>query len=146
MLMKLVQNLFPGGQRKVMLSLIAILIGVILDKFAGGLTENMMTVLISAVGFFTGGNIVEHIRGSFKDNVVVEKAVTEPEAPVMTGEQLPPDPGMMLDNAMNAVDRRFQEMDKKLSVQADNLGKLVQFINSNMARTPTRAPTPSSED
>lgn len=66
MLNKLILALFPQGQRKVVVSLIALAVGVVMEKFAGGLSENLMVALISVVGIFTGGNVLEHLSGVLK--------------------------------------------------------------------------------
>lgn len=66
MLKILIQNLFPQGQRKVVISLIAILIGLGIDQLGGGLDENMAFALIALVGIFTGGNVLEHLATVLK--------------------------------------------------------------------------------
>ncbi len=170
MLMKLIQSLFPEGQRKVMVSLIAILVGTGLDKVGGGLSENMVTVLLGAVGLFTAGNIVENLRASLGGTSVgkfIERITpgdTGFDKTVAAGVQMatiqpiPVDQGSMnLDSAMQRIygdldgivgnsNKRFDEMDKKLAIQADNVAKLVKFINGLTAKTRPAPAVPQDDE
>lgn len=62
----LILKLFPEGQRKVMVSLIAIAVGVAMERLGGGLSNNMENALVALVAIFTGGNVIEHIAAAIK--------------------------------------------------------------------------------
>lgn len=153
MLAKLIQNLFPEGQRKVMVSLIAILIGAGMDKFGGGLTDHMMTLLIAGVGIFTGGNIFEHIKemiAGTKVGKIIEDVLPGDQglgavaAPQVAGAQVQaaqaPDLRQELYGAMTEVGKRFEALNQQLQVQAQNTAKLVAFVNSVNAKVSPPAP------
>jgi hypothetical protein len=156
MLAKLIQSLFPEGQRKVMVSLIAILVGAILDKFAGGLTDNMEHILIGAVAIFTGGNIFEHIKGMLAGTKVGQMIedimpgdqglMPEVAKPEMQMAQAASNAVNVANNvvgqAMDAVGKRFEALEQRLTVQAQNQAKLVEFINKMTATAQARNPAP----
>lgn len=151
MIAKLIQSLFPEGQRKVMVSLVAILIGTILEKFGGGLSDHMMTLLIAGVGIFTTGNVIQGVADAIK-GTKVGKMIEDilpgdqglgAQAPV-AGAQVQaaqaPDLRQELYGAMNEVGKRFEEQGKSLAtlnqqlqVQAQNTAKLVAFVNSKVS-------------
>lgn len=134
MLSKLVLDLFPQGQRKVMVSMMAIVIGVALEKLGGGLSVHMEQALVAIVAIFTGGNVLEHLssvlRGlkGTKVGQVIEDAIPGDQG-LGREEQVQMAMQGQLDGAMGAVDRRFAELEKKLETQAANLGQLVGILN-----------------
>lgn len=161
MLAKLIQSLFPEGQRKVMVSLIAILIGTGLDKFGGGLSDSMLHLLIAAVAIFTGGNVLTSLADVLKPlkgtklGHLIEEFVPgdqgldgDANAPQQTVAyaQAPPSNNVAskqeVYEAMNAAGSRFDTLEKQLAVQAQNVNQLVQIINQMRGATVARPPQP----
>ena len=136
MLSRLIQSLFPEGQRKVMVNLVVVIIGVAIDRLGGGLSDKMGTILISAAAIFTGGNVIEHIKEIFS-GTKVGKVVDEMLPPQQAMMQEPPPPQFdpsMLNEIINRIhdsERRFADLDNKLTVQAENTRQLVNIINQS---------------
>lgn len=50
------------GGRKVLITFLILIAGVVLDKFsANGLSNNMLTLLLGVIGSFTAGNLGTHL-------------------------------------------------------------------------------------
>lgn len=145
MVNKLILSLFPEGQRKVMVSLIVVAVGVIVDKFAGGLTDQLMTVLIAAAGIFTGGNIFEHMKEIFtglkgsKLGRVIEDILPGEQGlghatPAQTADVQAVHPQVVVQSDemyafMNGTEKQMAELRTQLGVQAQNVAQIVQLIN-----------------
>lgn len=136
---KMIEALFPQGKRKLMVSLIALVISVVMEKFGGGLSDNLQTSLIAIVAIFAGGNVGEHIADAIK--FLKGTKVGEIIEDIIPGDQgLGQLPAASANNeAANAmayaarVDQaageRIAELEKKLAVQAQNMGQIVQLLN-----------------
>ncbi len=126
-------KLFPQGQRKLMVSLIALVIGVALEKFAGGLTANMETSLIAIVAIFTGGNVMEHLANALK--IVKGTKVGQVIEDVLPGDQ-----GLgtqvVQEEEGDYITERFDSLEDIQKRQAANIEALVKHINAIYARLP----------
>lgn len=140
MIPKLISALFPQGHRKLMVSLIALALGVVLEKFGGGLSENMMTSLIAIVAIFAGGNVGEHLgealkflKGTKVGQIVEDIVPGNQGLGVVSNAEAAKaaeDQGPGVDEVMEAVDARFADLEKKLAIQAQNVGQIVQILNA----------------
>jgi hypothetical protein len=160
----LIQALFPEGQRKVMVNLIALAIGTVVFLVNGHqIPDNMVTMLLGLSAIFNGGNILEHLsevlgglKGS-KAGQIIEDLIPGDQglgAAAPAGVQMAQSPqqqhaqvaadvaGQIVSNAMDQVGKRFADLENKLTVQAQNQAKLVQFINSMTQKAQAQAPAP----
>lgn len=135
---KLIEALFPQGHRKLMVSLIALVIGVVLEKFGGGLSDNMQASLIAIVAIFAGGNVGEHIADALKFlkgtkvGQVIEDIVPGDQGLGDGSSQAASAPAVRELTAADVAEHfggRVDELEKKLTVQAQNLGQIVNILN-----------------
>lgn len=135
---KLLLALFPQGHRKLMVSLLALAVGVVLEKFGGGLSDNMQVSLIAIVAIFAGGNVGEHIADALKFlkgtkvGQIVEDIVPGDQglgASSVSAARARDDEDMVGELA-EASEARFADLEKKLAIQAQNVGQIVQILNS----------------
>lgn len=152
---KLLEALFPQGHRKLMVSLIALVVGVVLEKFGGGLSDNMQTSLIAIVAIFAGGNVGEHLADALK-------FLKGTKVGQIVEDIVPGDQGLGAGSSSAAMARaeddvadlaeaseaRFKELENKLAIQAQNVGQIVQILNSmrgaNAAPRQPAAPGPGA--
>lgn len=140
----LLNALFPQGKRKLLVSLIALVVGLGLEKFGGGLSENMMVSLIAIVGIFTGGNVGEHLADALK-------VFRGTKVGQIIEDILPGDQGLGEDKVDTAYysppkaavaseqDLRINELENKLVVQSQNISQIVNLLNTmRQAQQPGR--------
>jgi hypothetical protein len=148
---KLILALFPQGQRKTMVSMIALVVGVIIERFGGGLSDNMTHALIALVAIFTGGNVLEHLSGVLKPlkgtkvGQIVEDIIpgdqglgvvaAEPKAemasaPEAGGTRMPHPMEEEFMGFTHHVEGRINTLQQQIQVQAQGLAQLVQIINT----------------
>ena len=68
-------NIEPG-QRKLIATVITMIIGIVADKYMGGLSDNLALLIGSALGLFVGGNAMEYvaqIKGAVKVSLPPEQ-------------------------------------------------------------------------
>jgi hypothetical protein len=126
----LVGKLFPEGQRKLLVSLIALAIGIVLEKFAGGLTDNMRDSLIAIVAIFTGGNVMEHLANALK--IVKGTRVGQIIEDMIPGDQglgKEPDPVQEQSEEEDELQHRLYVMEQAQKVQANNISSIVNMLN-----------------
>ncbi len=136
---KLLQSLFPQGQRKLLVSLIALAIGVALEKLGGGLSDNMQQSLIAIVAIFAGGNVMEHLADALKvfkgtkiGGIIEDVLPGDQGLRVLTPEEKAEEAHAAvqeLGEVSNQSIDRMDEIEKKLAVQAQNMGQVVQILN-----------------
>lgn len=136
---KLISALFPEGQRKVMVNLVILAIGIALDKLGGGLTDQMQNFLLVVAGIFTGGNVATHIipalidilRGS-KVGQVIEDIIPGDQGlgTVVAKAEAAVEAADAAHEKIDAESARIADLEKKLAVQAQNMGQVVQILNS----------------
>ena len=137
-------KLFPEGQRKLIVSLIAMAVAIGFEKFTKqGLSEEMKTSLIALVAIFTGGNVMEHFANALK-------VLTGTKIGAVVEDILPGDQGLKEEaqkeeasvpdfsahiNELYAhargVNTRLDGIDGALKLQAENTQKLIGMINNN---------------
>ena len=129
---KLLEALFPQGKRKVVVSVVALIVGLVLEKFGGGLSENMQTSLIAIVAIFTGGNIMEHLADALKIikgtklGQIIEDAIPGDQGLGMDVSQKEErDPVAELAMETNA---RFQAIEAAQKQQAQNTAVLIDHV------------------
>lgn len=140
MLKKLIESLFPQGQRKVIVSLIVVLIGAILEKWGGGLSESMLTALIAVAAIFTGGNVLEHLaqvlaplKGT-KIGQVIEDIIpgdqglkVDPKAPQEIELDVAEEEEPAWSQALKA---HVTRLESQIKIQANNTAQIVHIINA----------------
>lgn len=133
---KLISALFPEGQRKVMVNLLIVLIGVIIEKFAGGLSDNLSTMLISVAAIFTGGNVLSNLGGILgglkgtKVGQIIEDIIPGDQGLGSSSAQAASAPARVsAEEVAEASEERFADLEKKLAVQTQNIGQIVQILN-----------------
>lgn len=149
---RLIGALFPQGQRKTMVSMIALVLGVVIEKFAGGLSDNMTQALIALVAIFTGGNVLEHVAGVLKPlqgtkaGQIVEDilpgdqglGVVKQEA-AQTDTRVPSQVEQEFMAFAQHVDGRINTLQQQIQTQAQGLAQLVQIINTQRGASPQGA-------
>jgi hypothetical protein len=156
MISKLILALFPQGQRKVVVSLIALALGIVMEKFAGGLSENMMTALIAVVGIFTGGNVLEHLSGVLKglkgtklgqtieDLIPGDQGLGKAESVAISAASAPAQGADLealyggVDEAHNkiaGVEKQLALQDQSLKNMAGTMNKIIQMIQGAQPRS-----------
>lgn len=121
-------KIFAPGNRKMVSSLLAMLIGVLLDKFGGGLKPDLADFMTVILGIFAGGNVAEHITDTVK-------AVKAPKAPEeMTIEDTyvaRRDEPMEEDYVPNQqpVDDKVKSIEQALATQANSINGIIQVLN-----------------
>lgn len=138
---KLILALFPQGQRKLMVSLLGLVVGLGMEKLGGGLTDKMHDIIITVVAIFAGGNALEHITGIFTQ----QKQVYE-DGPEYFEEPPQPTKELTVMDALDSVhsleaklNNRFAEIDKQIALQTQNIQQIVQILNQNRkAATPSQ--------
>lgn len=141
------KKLFPEGQRKLIVSLLALVIAIVLEKFSKtGLTDNMQESLIAIVAIFTGGNVMEHLSAALKvfkgtkvgelieDVVPGDQGLGKVEAPQKeeTDDRVARDLERAYNEFVqfaNQTEGRFQQMQTALSTHAENTQKIVGMID-----------------
>lgn len=139
----LIETLFPEGKRKLMVSVIALIIGVVLNHF-NALNDNMKQALIAIVAIFTTGNIMEHLADALKvfKGTPLEKVVEQIEtaAGVPASSQAAQAPAASGDPRVDAVINALNELRSQIQVQAQNTNQIVQIINTMRGGAPNGQP------
>lgn len=132
----LISALFPEGQRKVMVNLIVVLVGLVVDKFAGGLTSNLTTILIAVAAIFTGGNVLANIGGIIaglkgtKVGQVIEDILPGDQGLGAQAQAMVVDTARQeVAGATSALADKMAAIERQLQVQAQNTSAIVQIIN-----------------
>lgn len=153
---KMIEALFPMGKRKLMVSLIALVISVVMEKFGGGLSDNLRVSLIAIVAIFAGGNVGEHIADAIKFlkgtkvGEIIEDIIPGDQGlkAMSSDEKAEAAHGAAMEAQAHAakIDQaageRIAELEKKLAVQAQNMGQIVQLLNQ--IRNPNGGPGPTA--
>lgn len=139
-----------------MVSIVALLVGTIIEKFGGGLSDNMTQALIALVAIFTGGNVLEHISGVLKplkgtkagqviedilpgdQHLGAESQQQQQAAAEPTRQPAPIEQEFMA--FANHVQGRMDELQKQIQVQAQGVAQLVQIVNSQRGSPAQQAP------
>lgn len=158
MLSKLIASLFPEGQRKVMVSLIAILIGAGAEKFGGGLSEHLSQLLIAVVAVFTGGNVLK----GFSDAIATLKGTSIGQkiedllpgdqglgATVQAAQAVQPHGHTEMEAFFQFMDEakgRIDKMSEQITTQAKNTEMIVNIVNQmrGIGAPPKPAPQPQA--
>lgn len=139
---KLIEALFPQGHRKLMVSLLALVIGVVLEKFGGGLSDNMQASLIAIVAIFAGGNVGEHIADALKflkgtkvgqvieDIVPGDQGLGEVRGEARAALHAEEMAARAAQDVADGLEGRIADIEKKLAIQAQNTGQIVQILNA----------------
>jgi hypothetical protein len=146
MLKALIGALFPEGQRKLMVVLIALAVGAGIDQFGGGLDETMLTAILGLVAIFTGGNVLTHLSSVLaplkgtKIGQIIEDTmpgnqnlgkdvVAEDVGEVPMSHQQAYVMRQMADQ-IQALATNLTDVQNKLQVQAQNTASIVGVINA----------------
>lgn len=129
--------LFPQGYRKLLFSLIALAIGFGIEKFGGGLSDNMEQSLIAIVAIFVTGNVGEHLSKALA--VLRGTKIGQIIEDVVPGDQGLGENSQFAEAPLEEEDpyeMRFKELENKLTVQAQNMGQVVQILNAMRGTQP----------
>lgn len=120
-----------------MVSLIALAVGVALEKFGGGLSDNMMTSLIAIVAIFAGGNVGEHIADALKFlkgtkvGQVIEDVIPGDQGMGTLKTQAGVAPSSLsAEDVAEEMEARLSDVDKRLAVQAQNTAQIIKLLNA----------------
>lgn len=126
----------PEGQRKLIATVITMIIGIVADKYMGGLSDNLALLIGGALGLFVGGNAMEYvaqIKGGKGISLPPEK---EESAPVVEDEVTLESIHAHLVKLDNICGQVFAQNDKDIKglqaavkLNSDNTNKLIGMIN-----------------
>lgn len=130
----------PEGQRKLIATVITMILAVVSEKYFGGLSDNLALLIGSALALFVGGNAMEYvaqIKGKPQKEEVVEYIDTSPDAPTPEVSDLTIAEVMNqlvnLDNAAGAQLKQLRDsvagLESRIKTQAENIDKIVGIIN-----------------
>jgi hypothetical protein len=130
------------GQRKLIATVITMIVGVVADKYFGGLGDNLAILIGSALALFVGGNAMEYVAQIKTGNGKVSSLPPEKEevaevVDVPTSEvsqiQALSEHLTKLDNIcgqyFNKYDTQFKEMQGSIDLQAKNIQALIKMLN-----------------
>ena len=137
--MKLLDVKIEQGQRKLIATIVTMIVGIVADKYLGGLSDNLALLIGGALGLFVGGNAMEYvaqIKGAGGKHVdlppekeQVDEVVPEPE---VTLESLQAHL-IKLDNICGQVfaqnDKDIKGLQAAVKLNSDNTSKLINMIN-----------------
>lgn len=135
----MIRRLFPEGHRKLVFSLIGLALAGVLEHF-GKLDDNAKQAIIAIVAIFVTGNVGEHLADALKflkgtkvGEIVEDIIPGDQGLKELTAEEKAEAAHVAASAAHEAVqgaDVRLAEMEKKLAVQAQNIGQIVQILNA----------------
>lgn len=141
----MIAKLFPEGQRKLMVSLVALAIAIAFEKGTKqGLSEDMKTSLIAIVAIFTGGNVMEHMANALKvfrgtkiggiiEDVLPGDQGLRVEEPQKEEVAAAPDFTEHIKELYShaqTVNGRLKAMEDSAKLQAENTQRLITMINN----------------
>lgn len=126
----------PEGQRKLIATVITMILAVVSEKYFGGLSDNLALLIGSALALFVGGNAMEYVA-QIKGKPVQREEIQEIEAAPEEVETLSVahvmDELVKLDNAAGSQLKRLNDsiagIEARLKTQAENIDKIVNIIN-----------------
>lgn len=167
----LIQKLFPEGQRKLVMSLVTLVVGLVLNHF-NALDEQMKQSLLAILAIFVTGNVMEHLadalkvlRGTKVGHIVEQlipgdqgldvPGVNAAKAPtVQAAVQRAAGPSVAQVASENAsaaaqlaseAHDRISDLDKKIAVANQNITQIVAILNQmrGAANAPARPQAPT---
>lgn len=127
----------PEGQRKLIATVITMILAVVSEKYFGGLSDNLALLIGSALALFVGGNAMEYVAQIKGKPTVQKEEIQEIEAAPEEVETLSVahvmDELVKLDNAAGSQLKRLNDsiagIEARLKTQAENIDKIVNIIN-----------------
>lgn len=136
---QMIKKFFPEGQRKLVVSLIALAIALGFEKFGGGLTPNMQDSLIAIVAIFTGGNVMEHLANALK--IVKGSKIGDIVEAILPGDQglgreqqeQEQEPPKDLTPYVQELYNRMASVEQIQGTQAKNIESIVKLMPTRQA-------------
>ncbi len=129
----------PEGQRKLIVTIITMVVGIVADKYFGGLSDNLAILIGSSLAIFVGGNAMEYvaqIKGKaqpispqISEAPQKEQAVDVPQDPIeKISAQL-----NQLDQICGQVfakyDKQFVDLNAAIGRQNNSIKGMLDIIN-----------------
>lgn len=138
----------PEGQRKLIATVIAMVAGIVADKYLGGLSDNLALLIGGALGLFVGGNAMEYvaqIKGTSSKSLNLplekEEVVEVAQEPEVTLESIHQHL-IKLDNICGQVfaqnDKDIKGLQAAVKLNSDNTQKLIGMINGQRTMNETQ--------
>lgn len=108
------------GGRKVVVSVIAIVVGIGLVLIKGDIPSNMLVLIMSVVGAFVGGNAIEHIT-----DAQIEKQQALASQPIGVN----PEALQMVGAAIDNINKNLEEHRQAIAVTQDGLEKVIKAVS-----------------
>lgn len=127
----------PEGQRKLIATIVSMILAVVSEKYFGGLSDNLALLIGSALALFVGGNAMEYvaqIKGKSEKQEVQEAVAVEgqPEVSELSAANVM-DELVKLDNAAGGQLKQIRDsisgIEARIKTQAENIDKIVNIIN-----------------
>ena|SRR5688500_18917402 len=146
--MKILERLFQEGNRKMLMSLLAIAVTVLTEKYTGPLSGQALEAIVYIVGIFAGANAAEHFAQALK---------LKHGGPLPLQEELPLDPapaptssGVTVDQVLGyaqqiakdssvkfqALENQSKSMQELLNKQSMSIQGLTNVINASRKQPP----------
>lgn len=145
----MLSSLFQPGNRKLVMTIIAVVGAILLEKFGGGLSSELKQMILSALGIYAGTNVLSkgiHAIESVKTTKLQE---TAQEVVTDHGPQIQKIVEYVnnLDKAVGTkvqeiearlntpqeeaedVGSRIDELEKRIDVTTNNVTKLIDLVN-----------------
>lgn len=139
--MKIFDTLLAEGNRKTLMSLIAIIITVVTEHYTGPLSHQALDALVAIVGIFAGGNVAEHFANALK--MKYSGPVMQGEPPVPSQREEAPQTGPSVQQVAEYAQRiandttnQFKQVHELLAKQANSIDGLVKAINNRPPQAP----------
>lgn len=131
----------PEGQRKLIATVITMILAVVSEKYFGGLSDNLALLIGSALALFVGGNAMEYVAQIKGKTTVQQKQEVqdievysegEPEVKELSVAEVM-NQLVNLDNAAGAQLKQLRDsvagLEARMKTQAENIDKIVNIIN-----------------
>ncbi len=126
----------PEGQRKLVATIVSMVVAVLAEKYLGGLSDNLALLIGSALALFVGGNAMEYVA-QIKGKKIAQEQEHEvvDDVPQQSGPSIESlgDYVTKLDNICGQrfveIEGKFTTLEASMDTQVANTQKLIGMIN-----------------
>lgn len=141
----MLSNLFQPGNRKLMMTLVAVVGAILMEKFGGGLSPELRNMILSALGIYAGTNVlskgiyaVESVKNAKIEQQQVAGVDHTPQINKIVEYVNSLDKAVLdkvkeiearLDEIPSTDDSRIDALEQKIDVTTANVTKLIDLVN-----------------
>lgn len=129
----------PEGQRKLIATVVTMIVGLVAEKYLGGLSDNLTVLIGGALALFVGGNAMEYVAQikAGKSGVPnlpppqqqVEEMVETPAVDLSAMQKQLNSLDQICGQVFAKYDAQFKDMQAALDKQTENTKTLIGLIN-----------------